>query len=391
MTVDGDLRRLLDAVPAGPMDPHARLVRQVLRSDAALVTVIDGEAQRFLGMTGLDGSARRRRGTPLDRSLCHTVQATEQPLAIEDLAGDPAFRDHGALHHLDVHAYLGVPLRTPDGDVVGAVCALQHDARNWTEEDLEQVATMRDVVEAGLRPTLQAHRDRSRAREVALLLSTLRHELGGDLQIVLGGIETARLPDLDPVLRDRVLVNAHRNCQSVIATLDALLRMDSRAPVLHRRADLRTLVLEAMESPDVMRHTGRIELDVPSIEFVTEPLLLGHVVRNILGNACKYSDGTVRVTGRREDEQAVSLTVDDEGPGIPRAVLAQLFEPFSRPRDDAGESGFGLGLHIVRALCRRLDAELRVASDDEGTSVTVVAPDGQSPKPSNAASSSDWA
>ena len=115
------------------------------------------------------------------------------------------------------------------------------------------------------------------------------------------------------------------------------------------------------------------------------------MLRNLVDNACKYSDGEVVVTARQVGGSA-QLVVADRGPGIPDAVIDQLYEPFSRPRDDGGASGFGLGLYIIRTLCQRLGAGIAVDTGADGTTVTVTVPNrGQSPKPSKAASSSDGA
>ena len=385
----GERDRLLDVVDDAPMDGHAHAVRRVLGCDASLVTVLDADSQRFLGLSGLEGSARARRGTPLDRSLCRLVAARDAPLQLDDLAAEPAFRDHPARTELGIEAYLGVPLRAPSGEVVGAVCGLGHTPHAWTDGDLDRLHAMRDLVQVGLRPLLRATHDRARAEEVSLLLSTLRHELGGQLAIVLGGIETAMLPGIAEQLQERVLTNARRDCRRVISTLDALLRLDDRAPIRLRAVELSDVLDEVLRSAAAHHDGRRIHLEVEPCALVTEPTLLEHVVRNLVDNACKYSRGPVQVIAGPHRSGA-QVTVADEGRGLPQAVVTQLFEPFSRPRDDGGESGFGLGLYIIRTLCDRLDARLAVDTDEHGTRITVVVPDArQSPKPSNAASSSE--
>lgn len=388
MEAASDRDRLLALVGDAPMDQHAQLVRRLLGCDEARVTVLDDHAQRFLGTTGPNGTSAARRGTPLDRSLCRGVVDREQPLQLDDLGSDPTYRGHLARTELGVEAYLGVPLHTPSGEVVGAVCGLHHGPRRWDERDRELLEAMRDLVQVELRPLLRATRDRARAEEVSLLLSTVRHELGSELAVVLGGIETAMLPGIDDQLRGRVLSNARRDCRDVVSTLDALLRMDSRAPIRLREVQLAALVDHVVASAAAKHDARRLRVDVTDCALTTEHTLLGHVVRNLVDNACKYSDGPVRVTGGPH-RLGGQVTVADEGPGIPGDVANQLFEPFSRRRDDGGASGFGLGLYIIRMLCDRLDAVLAVDTDQDGTRITVVVPDArQSPKPSNAASSS---
>lgn len=386
-----DRDRLLGLVDDGPLDEQAELIRRLLGCDTTLVTVLDDDAQRFLGQAGRIGTTSARRGTPLDRSLCARVAAQDGALRLDHLAADEEYRDHLARTDLGIEAYLGVPLRAPDGDVVGAVCGIQEEEYTWSDRDLELLRAMRDLVQVELRQLLGRSHDRQRVEETSLLLSTLRHELGGQLAIVLGGIETALVPQIAEDLRVRVLQNAQRDCRRVVSTLDALLRLDSRAPVQLREVDLPSLLREVVTSTATGGDAARVELDAGPCTVVLEPTLLAHVVRNLVENACKYSRGDVRVTGECS-RRGVRITVSDDGPGIPDAVTAQLFRPFSRSREDGGASGFGLGMYIIRRLCDRLGANLAVDTGDHGTSITVEVPDArQSPKPSKAASSSEGA
>lgn len=383
--------RLLAAADDGPLDAHAATIRFVLGCDAAVITVLGDDEQRFLGMQGMKGPSRRLRGTGLDRSLCLHVARDVRPLRLDDTAGHADYRDHPALTHLGIEAYLGVPLRAPSGEVVGAVAGLSTTPRSWSRNDLTKLEHLRDLVEDELDRLLDSTVARAAHRELSLVLSTLRHELGGRLSIVLGGIETAMLPGIDDDLRLRVLGNARRDGRRVVDTLDALLRTDGRAPDQLVPVDLASLVADVAEEASAMHGSDRIRVVAPPTSLVTEPTLLAHVLRNLVDNACKYTDGVVTIRLVPGPDGA-TFAVADDGPGMPDDVIEQLYEPFSRARDDGGASGFGLGLYIVRTLCQRLGAEIDVDTGPGGTTVTVVVPERrQSPKPSNAASSSDGA
>lgn len=82
-----------------------------------------------------------------------------------------------------------------------------------------------------------------------------------------------------------------------------------------------------------------------------DPVALGQVVRNLVDNALRHARSRIAV-GVAEDDAGVTLTVEDDGPGIPAADRARVFERFVRLDDararDAG--GSGLGLAIVREL-----------------------------------------
>jgi GAF domain-containing protein len=58
------------------------------------------------------------------------------------LADNPSVADLGAI------AYLGVPVAAPDGHVIGALCAIDHQPHDWTDEDLLLLSSLAEAVTA---------------------------------------------------------------------------------------------------------------------------------------------------------------------------------------------------------------------------------------------------
>jgi signal transduction histidine kinase len=101
---------------------------------------------------------------------------------------------------------------------------------------------------------------------------------------------------------------------------------------------------------------------------------LKSIVLNLLVNAYKYTGDakTIRLAARDESDEVV-LTVEDNGPGIPRRQQKKIFEPFHRA--DSSRSGAGLGLAIVRHQVEAHGGSIGVDSvKDEGTTFTVRLP-----------------
>ncbi len=101
--------------------------------------------------------------------------------------------------------------------------------------------------------------------------------------------------------------------------------------------------------------------------------VLNILFSNLLRNAISHThEGTVTVT---IDERLV--TVSDTGHGIEASQLQYIFEPFYRGHSDS--KGHGLGLSIVKQLCKRFGWKIRVRSKPgEGTSFSVFFPNGRS-------------
>ena len=103
---------------------------------------------------------------------------------------------------------------------------------------------------------------------------------------------------------------------------------------------------------------------------------LEQVVYNLLRNAVTYSPdgGPIRIGVARQDT-AVTVAVADTGIGIPADAQGHLFESYYRASKVGPISGFGVGLHMVRAIVERHGGHIAVASvDGQGSTFTVSLP-----------------
>jgi len=103
----------------------------------------------------------------------------------------------------------------------------------------------------------------------------------------------------------------------------------------------------------------------PTTEYgMTDAALFEHILRNLVGNALRYTEhGGVLVACRRQGE-ALRVEVRDSGIGIPEASLGDVFKEFyqlGNPERDR-RKGLGLGLSIVEGLSRALDHPVVVRS-----------------------------
>jgi hypothetical protein len=129
--------RLLDSPPEESFDRLTRLTSTVLNVPIALVSLVEDDRQFFKSCLGLPQPWARQRQTPLSHSFCQHVVESREPLVISDAREHPMLRDNPAIRDIGVIAYIGAPLITPSGNVLGTLCAIDHQPRHWTTEQVE--------------------------------------------------------------------------------------------------------------------------------------------------------------------------------------------------------------------------------------------------------------
>ena len=101
-------------------------------------------------------------------------------------------------------------------------------------------------------------------------------------------------------------------------------------------------------------------------------VLIGELLANLIDNAIRYNrSGGMVLVRTVVDPTAARVEVEDNGPGIPDAHLARVFERFYRVPMTNGPEGSGLGLAIVKALSDRLEAQIVLSRGAEGRGLLV--------------------
>jgi diguanylate cyclase (GGDEF)-like protein len=133
---------VLDTPPEESFDRITRLAKLALQAPMAMVSLVDRDRQWFKSRQGTETAE-----TPRSISFCtHTIREAE-PLVVPDALNDPRFRDSplvtGAPH---VRSYAGVPLRTPDGHNIGALCVNDTKPREVTQEQINVLEDLARLV-----------------------------------------------------------------------------------------------------------------------------------------------------------------------------------------------------------------------------------------------------
>jgi two-component system osmolarity sensor histidine kinase EnvZ len=112
-------------------------------------------------------------------------------------------------------------------------------------------------------------------------------------------------------------------------------------------------------------HRASVVFRGPPIVTV-RPAAFKRCLGNLVSNAARFAP-SIAITGHR-DHRWLTVTVDDDGPGIPPAMREEVFKPFLR-LDDArnqDEGGTGLGLAIARDIARSHGGDIQLGDSPLG-------------------------
>jgi signal transduction histidine kinase len=191
------------------------------------------------------------------------------------------------------------------------------------------------------------------------------------------------------------LGNVERATGQMSGMIDELLDLSrlqaGRRLELHREPmDLVGLVAQLIQDQQrtTTVHELRLESPVAELEGFWDPVRLERVLLNLLSNALKYSPqgGVVRVRVGRHTDAAdgrdwATVTVEDQGIGIPAAELATIFERFRRGANVPQRTpGAGIGLASAKEIVEQHGGTLTVVSaEGQGACFTVRLPLGSRP------------
>ena len=230
-------------------------------------------------------------------------------------------------------------------------------------EDLEKRVTERTAeIEILLAKTEDARREAEEANRLKdEFLAILSHELRTPLNAITGWAALLQAGDLEPETQIKAVETINRNVALQTRLISDILdvsRITSGKLLLEiKPVDLPSIIHTAIETNRLVAEAKNIQIE-EVVTGVDEPILgdparLQQIVWNLLSNATKFTpaNGHVQI-GLRKAGADVELTVQDDGPGIPDALLPCIFEPFRQADASSvrAHRGLGLGLTIVRNL-----------------------------------------
>lgn len=132
----------VDDLPvAESFDRITDLIADHFDVEVAFVGLIEEDEEDFLACTGADWDSLTREDT-----ICTHSMLQEDVMVVEDVQADNRFAENRQLQNLGIRFYAGANVTTPDGHVIGQVCALDDEPRQFPEPDRDRLQQYADTV-----------------------------------------------------------------------------------------------------------------------------------------------------------------------------------------------------------------------------------------------------
>ena len=209
-----------------------------------------------------------------------------------------------------------------------------------------------------------------RLQHLGGVVAAAAHEMGTPLATIklISSELVDELEDRPDLQQDaRALRDSAENCGRILRSMGRAGKDD-----LHLRSAPLRAVLEDAASPHADRGP-QVDIIAEGPDIRRDPAVI-HALRNLIQNAVDFAQSRVVVEadcGARH----LTITIRDDGPGYPPALLARIGDPYLTDRREGrqrrGYEGMGLGLFIAKTLLERSGARLGFANGGPGAVVTV--------------------
>lgn len=305
---------LLDSANEETFDRATRLASRLLGVPVSLFSIVDTDRQFFKSHAGLPEDLQRDRQTPLTHSYCQHVVQTNAPLIVRNSREDARVVDNGATVDLGLMAYLGVPVRTIGGLVVGSFCALSYDARDWSDTDLSLMEDIASGVQSEMNLRIAMRDLEATAAHNALLMGEIEHRVQNMFAIV------PALLSLSATTAESVeeLVTAVR---SRIGALSRSHRLTIGTSAREAGLDVKEMIGSVLEP--YLDQGGRLRIEGQSARLeVAAASMVGLAVHEFATNAAKYGalsvpDGRVSITTAVSENDPPVMTIRWQESGGP--------------------------------------------------------------------------
>lgn len=344
--------QVLDTHSEDTFDKIALLASQIFNTSSAFVTFVDEDRVYFkANLSNFTANEVRR-----EDSLCSLAILDDKATLFNDTHDFPSLIESPLVSgNNGIRFYAGAPLKSPEGYSMGTVCVIDSVPREATEQQMDMLRTLSDIVMNKLESRL---RYQNVIKSQNDLMGIALHEIKNPLASIslandILKLDGSKIPKMTDMIKRCVIT-----IQAKLADLLKLSEDEDKDQKLSiEEADLKEMLDRLVVNFELLANKKNqiIELTVedslPKINI--DKAKISDVLHNLLSNAIKYSysNTTIKIIAKKIND-FVEIEFKDQGQGLNDEDAEKLFKKFAKlsSKPTGRESSNGLGLSICKSL-----------------------------------------
>ena len=370
--------QILDTHSEDTFDKIALLASQIFNTPSAYVTFVDTNRVYFKASIGSFQETEVAR----EDSLCSLAILDDKNTVFNDTHTLPSLMESPYVSNIGgIRFYAGAPLKSPEGYSMGTVCVVDSIPREVTEEQLEMLRTLADIVMNKLESRLRYNNIIKSQND---LMGIALHEIKNPVASIslandILRIDGTKIPKMTDMIKRCVVT-----IQAKLADLLKLSEDEETDQKLSiEEADLNEMLHRLVTNFELLANKKNqiVELTIddslPKINI--DKTKISDVLHNLMSNAIKYSysNSTIKIIAKKIDD-FVEIEFKDQGQGLNDEDAERLFKKFAKlsSKPTGRESSNGLGLSICKSLVELHNGQIFAKSPGKelGTSFFISLP-----------------
>jgi signal transduction histidine kinase len=378
---------ILDTEIEKEYDEIVNLASYICKTPIAVISLVDSNRQWFKSKVGLHSNE-----TPRDIAFCAHAINLNDVLVVNDTFNDSRFHDNPlVVENPKIRFYAGAQLKTIDGFVLGALCAIDRKPRELSEDQLNALKILSNqvIAQLELRKSYSElkkynnqldHQNKNKNK----LLRIISHDLRSPFISILGLTEILK-EDIEELTNNEIRDLSESIFETATDSFDLvnnLLDWSIEQSELHIREkidinipELLTKLLSVLGG--VISKKGiKIITKLETCTVHTDYNIVYSAIQNILTNAIKFTpkEGCITIASV-SSEVGSQITINDTGVGLTAAEIDALLSTSGKSSSTgtSGEKGTGLGFAIAKDFINMSGGDISIESElNVGTKVIIT-------------------
>ena len=363
----------------------AELASMIAGTKISLINLVDAYTQWTVSSFGFGGTQM-----PREDSVCQYTIRGHDALEVKDLTKDPRFQDKFYVREdPNLRYYMGVPLEYEPGNNIGALCVMDSDIKELSEQQIQMLKGLARIAVSRFKLLKLAAEQAGQLNENKTTLRRIAHDIRSPLSGVIGLCDIILQDDASfspgELLEYVRMIN--QGAKSTLELADSALRSqleeETRGTVEGFNLEELARSIETLYQPQAISKEVQLVISGRS-EAMTIPIpknRILQIVGNLISNAIKFTPpkGKVQVYLNlvlEGDKKMLDIQVNDTGIGMSSELLQNLtLKRMESTAGTSGETGYGFGLPLVKRMVDLMEGQIQVTSaPNEGSHFDVRIP-----------------